>query len=428
MRKIVLFVILCAALLLEHGASAASTDGGGKTQVEPESEVTLDDLLRVAENNPAIQSASYAAQASKALVPAASALPDPTVTFNSMGKIIPPSLMAGDPSSARTYGIEQEIPFPGKRGLKGSIASAEANALQWNHQLTHRQVISELKQSFYDLYLIRKSLDIVMKNKDLLENFEKIAESRYQVGQTIQQDVLKAQVEISKVLDRMLTLGEKKRVAEAKINNLLYRPAQTPVGKPAEFKRAQLTYSVEELTQMALSGSPALKEQESEIMRRQYGVELAQKGYYPDFAVGFTYFERERNPEMYGLTVSAKVPLYFWMKQRSELDAARLNLSSARSMRDSTSSTVRFQVQEAYSQAATSEKLAKLYSSAIVPQANLVLSSAIANYQVGKIDFLQLIDASVALLEYELKYYESTVEFHKALAQLEPLVGMDLTN
>ena len=286
--------------------------------------------------------------------------------------------------------------------------------------------MSELKQAFFDLYLVHKSIDVLFKNKELLQNFEEIAESRYKVGQTTQQDVLKAQVEMSKVLDRMLVQGQKKRIAEAKINSLLDRPAETAVGKPAEIKKAELAYSLEELTQLAQSNSPALKVSQSEISRREQGVELAVKEFYPDFAAGFTYFERDENPGMYGLMVSAKLPLYFWRKQGPELDAARLNLSSARSMRDSTSSTVRYQVKEAYTMATTSEKLANLYVSAIVPQSNLALNSAIANYQVGKIDILQLIDATMTLLEYQLKYYESVVEFHKALAQLEPLVGVDL--
>jgi outer membrane protein TolC len=129
---------------------------------------------------------------------------------------------------------------------------------------------------------------------------------------------------------------------------------------------------------------------------------------------------------MYAPMVSATLPLYFWRKQQPELDAARLNLSSARNMRDSTSSTVRYQVKEAFTTATTAEKLANLYGSAIVPQSRLALDSAIANYEVGKIDFLQLIDASMSLLEYQLKYYESMVEFHKALARLEPLVGVEL--
>ena len=151
----------------------------------PEKEISLEELLKAAaENNPEIKSAAQAAAASKAAVPAAGALPDPTIKFESMGHLIPPTLMKGDPSSARTYGIEQDIPFPGKRGLKENIASAEAKAKDWNHELVHLKVTSELKQAFFDLFLIHKSIETLLKNKDLLENFEHIAESRYQVGQT----------------------------------------------------------------------------------------------------------------------------------------------------------------------------------------------------------------------------------------------------
>ena len=401
----------------------------GEQYLPETKEISLDELLKVAaENNPEIKSAAQAAAASKAAVPAAGSLPDPVVKFETMGHLIPPVLMPGDPSSARTYGVEQEIPFPGKLGLKENIASSEAKARAWNNELVRLKVMSELKQAYFDLYFIDKSIETLLKNQELLQNFERIAESRYQVGQTTQQDVLKAQVELSKILDKLLGMGEKRRIAEAKINSLLYRPAEAQVGKPAEFQKSELGYSLEELTQLALSRSPEIQAKESEIAGRQYGVELAQKNYYPDFAVGLTYFERDQNPGMYAPMVSATLPLYFWKKQRPELEAARLNLASARSMRDSTSSTVRYQVREAYTAATTSEKLANLYKSAIVPQSNLALNSAMANYQVGKIDFLQLIDASMSLLEFQLKYYESIVEFHKALARLEPFAGIELVH
>jgi outer membrane protein TolC len=423
-RIFILLSVLCAGLPTLFCPAFAQPQSA-ESDLDPE--VSLNDLLRTAgENNPAIKSAAQAAAASRETAAASTFLPNPTVTFENIGSLIPPGLIPGDPSSDRSYGIEQEIPFPGKLNLKGDIASAEADVLHWNHEVVRRQVISDIKQAFFDLYLIRKSIDILMKNRELLQNFEQTAESRYMVGQTIQQDVLKAQVEQSKILDRLLVLGEKKRIAEAKINNLLYRPQGAPVGKPAELKNVELKYSIEELTDMALSYAPALKMQESEIARREYGLELARKEYYPDFAVGFNYYERDENPGMYRLMLSAKLPIWY-RKQRHEVDAASLNLSSAKNQRDSASSTIRFQVKESYTTASTSEKLARLYSSAIVPQANLALSSAIANYQVGKIDFLQLIDSSVSLLEYELKYYEAVTNLHKALAQLEPIVGVDLT-
>jgi len=341
----------------------------GEKSLPETKEITLEELLKAAdESNPEIKSSGLAAAASKAVVPAAGALPDPMVKFETMGHLVPPSLMKGDPSSARTYGVEQEIPFPGKLGLKESIAAVEAESQQWTHELVHLKVRSELKQAFFDLYLIHKSIEVLLNNKELLQNFENIAESRYRVGQTTQQDVLKAQVEESKVLDKLLVQGEKKRIAEAKINSLLYRPAEAPVGTPAEFMKAAIGYSLEELTQLAQTNSPALKVQESETARRQQGVELARKEFYPDFAVGFTYFERDQNPGMYGLMMSAKLPIYFWRKQGPELEAARLNLSSAKNMLDNASSTVRYQVKEAYTMATTSEKLANLYGSAIVPQ------------------------------------------------------------
>jgi len=422
LTRLFLVWLICILTHVNAFSQAAAEQGPPTTK-----EISLEELLKAAaENNPEIKSAAQTAAASKAAVPAAGTLPDPVAKFETMGHLIPPTLMRGDPSSGRIYSLEQGIPFPGKLGLKESMASAEAQTQQWNHELVHLKVMSELKQAFFDLYLIHKSIEILLKDKEFLKNFENVAEARYKVGQTSQQDVLKAQVEESKILDRLLTEGEKKRIAEAKVNSLLYRPADTPVGTPAEFKMAELAYSLEELTQLAASSSPEIKGKESEITRNQYNVELARKDFYPDFAFGFSGVERDGNPPMYGIMASATLPIYSWRKQRPELEAATLNLSSARNMRDNTISTVRYQVREAYTKASTAEKLANLYRNAIVPQSNLALNSAIANYQVGKIDYLQLIDASISLFEYQLKYYESMTQFQKAVAQLEPLVGVEL--
>jgi outer membrane protein, heavy metal efflux system len=400
--------------------------------IEPSSQqntVTLDELIHEAvANNPAIKAAQHTASAKKSLVLPAKTLPDPTITFWHLGGLFPTRLMVGDPSSARTYGIEQDIPFPGKLGLKGKVASMEAEAEEWNHALTHSQVIADLKQAYYDLYLFHRSKELLEKNRDLLQRFEKIAETRYQVGQGNQQDVLKAQVEIAKLIDRSAILDQRGWIAEAQINNLLFRSPDTPVGRPAEYKKAELTYSLEELTELARANSPTLKIQEREIDRRQYSLDLAKKEYFPDFTVGFTTFDREGNPQMYGVEAKARIPLYFWRKQKPEVDAAKANLAGAQRMRESTSSSVSFQIKQGYTVATTSDKLVRLYSGSIIPQATFSLRSAVANYETGKVDFLSLIDSATALLEYQLKYYESMNEFQKALAQMEPVVGTDLTH
>jgi outer membrane protein, heavy metal efflux system len=423
-------VLCCYSLSFADSQKVKNTSSAETVAERPGEEniVTLDELIQAAsENNPAIKAAQQTVSAKRSLVLPAKTLPDPTLTFWHLGDVSPLRLQVGDPASARTYGIEQDIPFPGKLGLKGKVASVEAEAEEWNHALTHRQVIAELKQAYYDLYLLHKSKEILQKNKDLLQSFEKIAETRYKVGQGNQQDVLKAQVEIAKLIDRTAVVEQRGWIAEAQINNLLYRPPETPVGKPAEYKKAELTYSLEELIELARANSPTLKIQEREIDRKHYSLDLARKEYFPDFTVGFTYFDREGNPTMYGLEAKAKIPLYFWRKQKPEVDAAKANLAGAQRMRESTTSSVNFQIRQSYTVATTSDKLVRLYSGSIIPQATFSLRSAVANYETGKVDFLSLIDSATAQLEYQLKYYESMNDFQKALAQMEPIVGIDLT-
>jgi outer membrane protein TolC len=187
-----------------------------------------------------------------------------------------------------------------------------------------------------------------------------------------------------------------------------------------------LRYSLEQLQGMAEANFPELKVREREIDRNQYAVALTQKSYYPDFTLGFTYFERTV-PSMYGYMLNVKVPLYFWRKQRNELESAAFSLESAKKQRENTLATLHASLRDTYLVAGTSERLVNLYGSSVIPQARLALESAIAGYQVGRVDFLALIDSLVTLLDYELKYYEVLTDFQKALARLEPYVGSELT-
>jgi len=392
------------------------------------SPLLLENLLPIAfERNPAIQAAWSAVEAKQSLIMPNKTLPDPTITFQTMGDLIPPTLMEGDPSSARTFGIEQEIPFPGKLGLQGKMAGKETEAALWNYEQVRRRVVADLKQAYFDYYFIHKSLESVTKNKRLLEKFAQIAEAKYRVGQGIQQDVLKAQVEISKLIDRLTVLKQRRGASQARLNTLLFRPPEDPLGSPAELQKAEFRYPLEQLQEMAMANAPELKMQDREIERNQYKVGLAQKQFYPDFSAGFTYFNRDGMPEMYGLMAGAKVPLYFWRKQRPELEGARADLAGAQRQRDNIRSSVSFEIKDAYLAAQASEALIQLYHTGIIPQSTLSLESAVAGYQVGKVDFLTLIDNLVTLLEYELRYHETLTEFQKALAQMEPLVGAELT-
>ena len=417
-------VLAEAAGVLPEGAGALAE--AGDSPAAPA--VELGELVREAtENNPAIQAARETTESKKARVPAEKALPDPMLSFQSMGNMAPPTLMRGDPSSGRFYSVQQEFPFPGKRDLKGKIASTEAGTEEWNTEQTSRQVVADLKKAFYDYYLACISSDIVRRDMDLLQSFSRVAETKYRVGQGGQQDVIKAGVEISRQRERLAGLDQRREILAARISSLAYRPPGKELGRPAPFKKDELAYSFEELCRVSEQNAPAIKIGEQGVTRSEYAVELARKEYYPDVTLGLTYVEREANPDMYGLMVSAKVPLYFWEKQRPELEAAARGLSSARKQKDSAVSTVAYALRESFAIAATSEKLLRLYETTLIPQSRSSLEAAFAGYQVGSVDFLTLVDSLITLRDNELKYHEALVEYEKALAQLEAVTGVEVT-
>lgn len=396
--------------------------------IEPAATISLDALIQTAvEQNPSIRAARLAVESKQARILPEQTLPDPTLSFQSMGEAVPFILQAGDPSSGRTISFQQDIPFPGKLSLKGEIASTEAEVQSWNAEQTRRQVISEVKKAYYDYYFLFKSLKVVDEDRRLFQNFRQVAEEKYRVGQGAQQDVLKAQIEISKLIDRQTGLEQRLEITREMINSLLYRPPGTPLEEPADFEKAAFHHSMEDLQKLAQANAPSLKMQELEIERNQYAVKLAAKDFYPDFAVGFSYVDREDMREMYGIMVSAKLPLYFWRKQCPALKSAQSDLAGAQKQRDSTTSTLYYNLKDGYIVATTSERLVQLYKTVLIPQAGLTLESGFASYQVGTVDFLTLVDTVVTMLDYQLKYYEALKEFQKALAQLEPLVGIELT-
>jgi outer membrane protein, heavy metal efflux system len=392
--------------------------------------VSLQTLVAEAlEQNPEIRAMRRGFDMMRARVPQAKALPEPMLSYGYAGNaaFIPPfDFQKGDPASARMLSFTQEVPYPGKLAIKGKIANVEAEAEWWNYDQVRLNVVAEVKDTYYDLFYLHKAIETVTKNKELVEKFARIAEAGYSVGKGVQQDVLKAQVEISKLTDQLTVLEQRRQTAEARINSLLFREPETPVGRPEEIKPREFTHSLEELNEAALTNYPALKAQRRKIDREQHGVELARKDFYPDFTVSLTYYNRPGMPEMYGVNVGVKIPIYFWQKQRPAVAEATSSARAERERLENATALLFFRVKDRYLAVTTAQRLLKLYGTTIIPQSSLSLESAISGYEAGKVDFLTLLDNLVTLLNYELGYYEQLGNVEKAIAALEPFVGFNL--
>jgi cobalt-zinc-cadmium efflux system outer membrane protein len=421
-------------LAQQPGSAVAPARADGSQQPIPSSAPdvpagipALEQLIQQAlENNPEIKAMQRRFDAMRARIPQAKALDEPTLSVGYMGNITPFQIQKGDPSSGRSLSISQDLPYPGKRSLKGKIANSDADAEWWAFEQTRRNVVAEVKDAYFDLYFLTKAIGVVTKTKTLLEQFTKIAEVRYSVGRGIQQDVLKAQVEFSKLIEQQTVLEQRKQIAEARLNSLLYREPESPVGSPAELKPRDFPYSLTALNETAVVNYPDLKAQRRKIEGAQYAIQLAKKEFYPDFSVAFTYINRPAMPEMYGISVGIKLPVYYSQKQRPALTEANASFEAEKRSLENTTTVLMFKIRDKYLAETTARRLISLYSTTIVPQSSLSLESAIAGYEVGKVDFLTLLDNLVTLLNYELSYYEQLSNEEKAVAALEPLVGVTL--
>ena len=417
-------ILFTAVLVLATCAAPAA-----RAQQAPSSApVRLADLLVEAErSHPAIKAAAQTVEAKRARISQARAWPDPQLTIGYMGDLAPFKTQAGDPSSFRQFGVMQEIPYPGKRALRGKVAEKEVDAEQWNLEGVRRKLRAEVAIAYYELWSVDKAIEITRQDKDLLEKLARIAEEKYRVGKGLQQDVLRAQVEVTRVLQRLAVLRQRRRTLEAQLNSLLVRPPETSIGPLAPVEKSPLAYSLEELLERGVANATEIRRQEQLIEESRYAVNLAQKSYYPDFSVGWDYQNRGSGlPEMYGLRVSLNLPVFYKSKQRSEVSEAAATLSSAQQTREAVRTALVFQVKEQYLSARASEELLTLYEKGIVPQSMLALESALAAYQVGTLDFLSLISNFTNILEYEVQYYEELANHQKALARLEEITGLEI--
>jgi outer membrane protein, heavy metal efflux system len=379
------------------------------------------------QKNPAVQSAFRQVQALRHHVPEARTLPDPTVSVGWAGNITPFSVQIGDPSSYRGIAAMQMLPYPGKLNLQGKIADREAEAAYWDYENARRRLVADVKTAYYDYAFYAKAIETTQRDKDLLEKLSRISEARYRVGKGIQQDVLKSQVEISLVEQRLTMLEQQLTTSQARINTLLFRDPEAALPLPTTLEPAKLEYSLDQLYQMALAQDTGIQREQRMIERNQYAANLAMKSYYPDFTVAYMYQQRPELPDMNGFTVTVNVPVFYKSKQREAVRGAAEQVISAQQSKNNRKTELFFAVKEQYLMAKSSERLFQLYSQGVVPQSSLALESSMSAYQVGTVDFLTILSNFTTVLDYEVNYYRELANYNMALARMEPLVGVELT-
>jgi outer membrane protein, heavy metal efflux system len=391
--------------------------------------VSVRDLVSEAlKNNPEVVAAQKRYEAARQRPTQASSLPDPMISigYNSIGNPLPGAGIGRDPVANAGVMLSQELPYPGKLKLKGDMAAKEAQGEFEQYQAVQLNVISRLKQAYFRIQYTYAASDLLTRNRTLLENLLRVTESRYSVGKAAQQDVFKAQTQISIVETRLVKLEQEKSAREAEINSLLNRAPGTPVLRPEDVRTKPLTRALEDLFASARQNSPMLGRDQKMIERSELAVNMARKEYYPDVTLNAGYYNMGSMPPMYEVRADFKVPLYFWRKQRAGVTEQVNTLSQARRSYEATNQSLHFRIKEDYTMAQASQRLMALYTRNVVPQASLALESSLSTYETGSVDFLSVISNFTMVLDYEMGYYDEALNYALALSRLEEMTAQQL--
>jgi outer membrane protein TolC len=392
--------------------------------------VALADLVNEAlTRNPAIVAAQKQYDAARQRPAQARSLPDPMIEagYTSSGNPLPGAGLGTEPIANIGFMVSQQLPYPGKRGLDASIASRAADADEQQIEAVRLSVIGRVKEAYYQLAAACEVTDVLSRNRDLLDTLLKVSENRYAAGLAAQQDVIRAQTELSILELRLERARQARRTQEGELNALLARPAGSAVGRPRDLQLTPFDLTLDSVVAATNEHAPALRRDQILLERSRLLVEAARKTYKPDFTLSGGYASMGSMPPMFEVRVGVTVPLQRARRAAAvaeQLDAA----DQARSAYDSTRLDLQARVEGEFEAASTSARLARLYRDTVLPQAHLAFESSMASYQAGKVDFLSVLANFGTVLDYETSYFDELASFHTAVSRLEELTGTPLVH
>lgn len=428
----VAWMAIMMATVAQGQETVFSTAGAGVTahSASLRNDAQLSALIaEVLQNNPEIQAAYQEHEAARQRIAPAAALDDPMLEAGVINAPLASSPFHREDMTMKMIGLSQRLPFPGKRGLRKEVASKDADAIEQGYHETVNRVVHDLKTAYFDLGLTLEMIRLVEKNKQTLEHFLRTAEARYQVGQGSQADALKAQTQLSKMLDRLLSLAREQPVFEAELIRALGRSVKDKMPIPMPLHIHETPLLLETLQQEALAQRPQLLALQSLIARNEKSVDLARKAYYPDLDVRVSYGQRDnmldgtRRDDMVSMTVAVNLPVWRGNKIEPRIIESEALRDQAVSLYQAQTNEITAKLRQQIAIAEQSLKSAKLYRTAILPQAKLTVESALSAYQAGRVDFLTLLDNQMTVFDYEANLITAMASYNKALAEIDFLVG-----
>jgi outer membrane protein TolC len=392
----------------------------------------LGDIYRALDSaNPRIAAAGALARAAQARIAPARRPPDPQLQFGLMNRSLP-GFGLSDPLGMNQLQLMQMIPFPGKLGLAGRVASERAEAERARAQDVAWDTRARAAMAFYELYQMDRSLEVANETLRILQDLATTVSTMYGVGEGRQADVLRAQVELARMTEDITRMQSDRVSAAARLNALLVLDPTAPVASPVRPSFPDTLPPLDTLIAEAERQRPMVQAAEAEVRAAEAGERSARREIWPDFQVGVQYGQRPMEgggtDRMVSLMLGMSLPVFAGSRQlATRREAVAMRQMAAADLQGMRSDT-RSRVAELYAGAERARRLGRLYQGTILPQAQTTVASALAAYRVGGVDFMTLLDDQMTVNRYRQDLYALDAQRGQALAELEMILGRRLFN
>lgn len=386
--------------------------------------------LQLGAASPTVAAANALARAAEARVAGAKRPPDPQLQLGFMNRELP-SLRSMAPLGMTQLQLMQMIPVAGKLGLAGEVAEAQAAAARSRAADVRWDVRAQAAMAFYDLYQTDQSLEVAFATRRLLQDIAAIAQTMYAVGEGRQPDVLRAQVEIARMTEEIVRMQTMRVGIDARLAGLLDRAPMREPDSPVLPELPADLPSLDSLMALAEANRPMIQAGRDEVRGAEAAATLARRELWPDIEVGVQY---GRGPgamgsgtaQMGSLMLGASVPVFARSRQlqmREEAAAMRtMATAELTAMRAETAA----RIAGAYADWRRAVNLGALYRATILPQAQATITSSLAAYRVGDVNFMTLLDNQMTLNKYQQELFALVAQQGTAIAELEMLIGREL--
>jgi outer membrane protein, heavy metal efflux system len=387
--------------------------------------IVLQDLIdECLKNSPELKAFESRVEASRFRIPQAKALPDPMFMFGYQNEGWRRITIGEEIGSQGMFTLSQMFFFPGKRSLKEEMAIRDSEGLAALYNAARLRLAARIKEVYYDLFLAYKTIDLLKEKSNLFSKIEDAATARYASGMGSQQEVIMAQTEKYMLIEKEEMQNQKIQALQGMLNSTMGRDVNRPLGQPAETPPTLFSATLDELLSLAKEQSPEVKAKEKMVDGAQAKVKLTKREYYPDVTLSGSYFPRTQGfLDMYSLTATVNIPIYYKTKQQQAVLEANASLSEAKRELQATEYMLASAVRDGYSMERTADRLIPLYRDALIPKAQQDVQLGLSGYVSGKTEAITVVSRLKAFLDIELLYWAQYSEREKAIARLEAITG-----